>query len=113
MDPAFGVESQKPKDRFAQSNVPPVVIASRKHDLNILQIYDRRDAELPNVGLLKIKDPESGKRLWIDTALPSVRKAYAQAWQEQQQALETMYTKTGINHVSMRTDDDYVKALMR
>ena len=96
-----------------KGEVPPVVIASRKHDLNILQIYDRRDAELPNVGLLKIKDPESGKRLWIDTALPSVRKAYAQAWQEQQQALETMYTKTGINHVSMRTDDDYVKALMR
>lgn len=93
--------------------VSPIVIASRKHDLNILQIYDRRDAELPNVGLLKVKDPESGKRLWIDTALPSVRKAYAQAWQEQQQALETMYTKTGINHVSMRTDDDYVKALMR
>ena len=96
-----------------KGEVPPVTIAARKHDLNILQIYDRRDAELPNVGLLKIKDPENGQRLWVDTALPSVRRAYAQAWSKQQQALETMYTKTGINHVSMRTDDDYVKALMR
>ena len=109
IDPAFS--KGIPESR--NTGIPTVTIAARKHDLNILQIYDRRDAELPNVGLLKIKDPESGKRLWVDTALPSVRKAYAQAWQEQQQALETMYTKTGINHVSMRTDDDYVKALMR
>lgn len=88
-------------------------IASRKHDLSAIQIYDRRDAEMPNVGLLKVRDPETGARVWTDTALSSVREAYAQAWRDQQQALETIYTKTGMNHVSMRTDEDYVKALMR
>lgn len=91
----------------------PIVIASRKHDLSAIQIYDRRDAEMPNVGLMKVKDPETGARVWADTSLASVRNAYAQAWREQQEALENVYTKTGMNHVSIRTDEDYVKALMR
>ena len=93
--------------------VPPIVIASRKHDLSAIQIYDRRDAELPDVGLLKVRDPETGARVWADTSLTSVRNAYAQAWHDQQAALENVYTKTGMNHVSMRTDEDYVKKLMQ
>ena len=91
----------------------PVVIASRKHDLNAIQIYDRRDAEMPNVGLIKLRDPETGKRVWADTSLASVREAYAKAWRDQQEALENVYTKTGMHNISLRTDDDYVKALMR
>lgn len=91
----------------------PVTIASRKHDLSAIQIYDRRDAEMPNVGLLKVKDPETGARVWADTSLASVRNAYAEAWRKQQEALETLYTKNGMNHVSMRTDEDYVKKLMQ
>ena len=93
--------------------VAPIVIASRKHDLSAIQIYDRRDAELPNVGLLKVSDAETGKRIWADTALRSTREAYAKAWYKQQDTLETVFQKTGINHVSLRTDEDYVKALMR
>ncbi len=93
--------------------VAPIVIASRKHDLSAIQIYDRRDAELPNVGLLKVSDAETGKRIWADTALRSTREAYAKAWLKQQDALENVFQKTGINHVSLRTDEDYVKALMR
>jgi len=96
-----------------KNTVPPIVIASRKHDLSAIQIYDRRDAEMPNVGLLKVRDPETGARVWTDTSLASVRNAYGQAWRDQQAALETVYTKTGMNHVSMRTDEDYVKVLMR
>ena len=99
---------QSTKDR----GVSPIVIASRKHDLSAIQIYDRRDAELPDVGLLKVKDPETGERVWADTSIKSVRDAYAKAWREQQEALEEMYNKTGMNHVSMRTDEDYVKKLM-
>ena len=96
-----------------KGHVDPVVIASRKHDLSAIQIYDRRDAEMPNVGLLKVRDPETGARVWVDTSLSSVRNAYAQAWRDQQAALETIYTKTGMNHISMRTDEDYVKKLMQ
>ena len=68
---------------------------------------------MPNVGLLKVRDPETGKRVWADTSLSSVREAYAQAWRDQQNALEAIYTKTGMNHVSVRTDEDYVKKLMQ
>ena len=96
-----------------KNTVPPIVIASRKHDLSAIQIYDRRDAERPDVGLLKVRDPETGARVWADTSLTSVRNAYAQAWHDQQAALENVYTKTGMNHVSMRTDEDYVKKLMQ
>ena len=108
MDNAFAQTNTK-----AKANASPVVIASRKHDLNAIQIYDRRDAELPEVGLLKVKDPETGARVWADTSLASVRQAYAKAWRDQQEALETLYSKTGMNHVSIRTDEDFVKALMR
>ena len=108
MDPQL-VESRKSK----VESVSPVVIASRKHDLNAIQIYDRRDAELPDVGLLKLRDAETGARVWTDTSLASTRAAYANAWNDQQAALETVYQKTGIHHVSLRTDEDYVKALMR
>jgi len=103
------VNIRKTKER----GVAPVVIASRKHDLNAIQIYDRRDAELPDVGLLKVRDPETGARVWTDTGRKSVRDAYRKAWQERQDKLETVYTKTGMNHVSMRTDEDYVKKLMQ
>ncbi len=105
------VTSPQPSPQ-GRGHVDPIVIASRKHDLSAIQIYDRRDAEMPNVGLLKVKDPETGARVWADTGLKSVREAYAEAWRKQQEALETMYSKTGMNHVSMRTDEDYVKKLM-
>ena len=107
MDSHFSAVPEK------KGEVAPVTIASRKHDLSAIQIYDRRDAEMPNVGLLKVRDPETGARVWADTGLASVRNAYGQAWRDQQEALDTMYTKTGMNHVSIRTDEDYVKALMR
>ena len=111
MDPKFSKVGQASTANRQQA--APIVIASRKHDLSAIQIYDRRDAELPNVGLLKVRDPETGARIWTDTSLASVRNAYAKAWHDQQEAMETIYTKTGINHISIRTDEDYVKALMR
>ncbi len=107
MDPKLG------KRLTVRGEVDPIVIASRKHDLSAIQIYDRRDAEMPNVGLIKLRDPETGARVWADTWLSSTRAAYSKAWAEQQVALDTIYTKTGINHVSMRTDEDYVKKLMQ
>lgn len=107
-DPQFAVVETRTK-----SGVTPIVIASRKHDLNIIQIYDHRDAELPDVGLIKMKDAESGVRVWTDTSLRSTREAYAAHWNKQQQNLVALFQKTGINHVSLRTDEDFVKALMR
>lgn len=91
----------------------PLMIASERHDLSIIQIYDRRDAELPNVGLLKLKDAESGKRIWADTSSKSVREDYAQQWQTQQDVWDSLFTKLGLRNVSIRTEEDYVKGLIR
>jgi hypothetical protein len=91
----------------------PMLIASSKHDMNVIQVYDRRDAELPNIGLLKLSDPETGERMWVNTSRSDVRRAYADDWQTQQKALSDMYVRTGVNAVSMPTEGDYVQTLMR
>ena len=90
----------------------PLLIASNRHEINAIQIYDHREAELPNIGLVKFHDAETGNDLWVDTAITSVRNEYAQAWRNNQNDLEQLFTRTGIDHVSVRTDEDYVKALM-
>ena len=91
----------------------PLLIAQNKHDVQVIQVYDRRDAELPDVGLLKLKDAETGERRWIDTSVAAVRQAYADHWQAQQTALDNLFTRTGTRNVSVRTDEDYVKGLMK
>ena len=90
----------------------PLLIASNRHEVNAIQIYDRREAELPNVGLVKFHDAETGNDLWIDTAITSIRNDYAQAWRRNQDEIQQLFTRTGVDHVSVRTDEDYVKALM-
>ena len=99
---------------FIQSKLleKPLLIASNRHEVNAIQIYDRREAELPNIGLVKFHDAETDTDLWIDTSLTTVRNEYAQAWHDNQNTIDQLFTRTGINHVSVRTDEDYVKALM-
>ena len=90
----------------------PLLIASNRHEVNAIQIYDRREAELPNIGLVKFRDAETGDDLWVDTAVSSVRYQYGQAWRDNQNEIQQLFTRTGVNYVSVRTDEDYVKALM-
>ena len=90
----------------------PLMIASNRHEINAIQIYDRREAELPNIGLVKFHDAETGNDIWVDTAITSVRDNYAQAWLNNQNELQQLFTRTGVDHISVRTDEDYVKALM-
>ena len=90
----------------------PLMIAANRHEVNAIQIYDRREVEIPDMGLVKFHDAETGKDVWIDTSVSSVRKAYTDAWQQSEQVWEQQLTKLGINHITVRTDEDYVKALM-
>ena len=96
----------------ARAMYKPLLIASNRHEVNAIQIYDRHETDLPNIGLIKFNDAETGNDLWIDTAIASVRNAYAQSWRNNQNELEQLFTRTGVAHVSVRTDEDYVKALM-
>ena len=90
----------------------PLMIASNRHEVNAIQIYDRREAEMPNMGLVQFHDAETGNDLWVDTAIASVREAYANAWRTNQDTILQLFTRTGVKKVSVRTDEDYVKALM-
>lgn len=86
-------------------------IANRKHDLVAVQVYDRRDADLPDMGLVKMCDAETGQRIIVDTSSDSVRVKYRMAWSERQFRMRQILRKAGINGVSMESDDDYVKML--
>jgi uncharacterized protein (DUF58 family) len=90
-----------------------LMIANRKHDVVALQVFDIRETELPNVGLVKFKDAESGERIWVDTSDKRLRTTYKHAWGESQLALQKSFTKSGVDLVSMSTSDDYVRVLMK
>lgn len=90
----------------------PLTIANRKHDVVAIQVYDRRVEELPAIGLIKIKDAETGHEQWIDTSSKAVRRAHHDWWVNKQSALSEIFTKSNVDNISVRTDQDYVKALM-
>ncbi len=89
-----------------------LTIANRKHDIVAIQIYDRRETELPPVGLMKIKDAETGEERWIDSSSSKVRQAYNEWWDRRQQEMNDAFKKCRVDSVSIRTEDDYVKSLI-
>ena len=89
-----------------------LTIAGRKHDVVAIQVYDRRETELPSVGLMKIKDAESGAEHWIDSSSARVREAYKDWWNRRQEVMNDSFKKSHVDSVSISTEDDYVKALI-
>lgn len=87
-------------------------VASNKHDLTGIQIYDKRDATIPNIGLLRVKDLETGAERWIDTSLKSTRKALSKWWYDRQQTMTETLRRCRVDSTSIATDEDFVKALM-
>ena len=89
-----------------------LTIANRKHDIVAIQVYDRRETELPAVGLMKVHDAETGQERWIDSSSKRVREAYRTWWDKRQAEMNAAFQKSRIDAVSIRTEDDYVKALL-
>ena len=89
-----------------------LTIANRKHDIVAIQVYDRRMAELPDVGLMKVRDAETGHEQWIDTSSRALRRAHNDWWIQRQGVLNETFTKSNVDSVSLRTDQDYVKSLL-
>ena len=87
-------------------------ISNKKHDLAAIQVFDRRDAKMPDVGFIRLKDMETGEARWIDTSSKRVRKAYEKAWYERQQKLSMTVNRCGVDMVSLSTDEDFVKSLL-
>ena len=87
-------------------------IANNKHDVMAIQVYDKWAKALPDVGLVKVVDAESGHEMYVDTSSKKVRAAHARYWIERQQMLEDTLSRANVDWVSVATDDDYVKAMM-
>lgn len=90
----------------------PLSIASRKHDVTAVQVYDKRDTVLPSVGLMRLRDLETGHECWVDTSSKKVRQAYGKWWYDRQQQMADTLNHCGVDLASVATDEDYVKALM-
>ena len=87
-------------------------IANRRHDLVAIQIYDRRESQLPNVGLIKLQDSERGVEQWVDSSSATVRARYAEWWNARQENMSVMLHKSRVDLAYIATDDDFVVALM-
>ena len=86
--------------------------ANNKHDLIALKVFDQRETELPNVGLIKLKDAETGQEVWVDTASKKVRNAYKKSWSISEAYMRDVFHKNGIDWTQIRTDQSYVTPLM-
>lgn len=88
-------------------------IANRKHEISAIQVYDKRDARLPDIGLMKLRDLETGEMKWIDTSSSKIRKLYEKEWYNRVQNLSALTTRCGVDMMTVSTDEDYVKALLQ
>ena len=87
-------------------------IANNKHDVIALQVYDKREAELPDVGLMRVLDSETGEERWINTSSKKTRQAYQKWWFNRQQRMNITAQRCKVDLASMATDEDYVQTLM-
>ena len=87
-------------------------IANNKHDIMALKIFDDREKELPPVGMVKFKDAETGKYVWVDSSSRKIRRVYSDYWARHTEWLNTLFKKCGVDNVSINTREDYVKSLM-
>ena len=96
------------REDFQQS----LQICSRKHDVVAIQVYDVRAKELPDVGLIKVVDAETGFEQYFDTRSKRLRRDYQRYWMGRQAQLEETFNKSNVDHVSIATNEDFVKSLL-
>ena len=87
-------------------------IAARKHDLVGIRIYDRRETEMPDVGLIRMQDAETGKLMWVDTSKAYTREHYRRSWEQHEKSLEELFARSGVDQVKIATDQNYVQPLI-
>lgn len=90
-----------------------LTICNRKHDVVALQVYDPRAKSLPDVGLIKVCDAETGHEMYIDTSDKRLRDAHYSYWLNRQKELSSIFNKSNVDNISIATDQDYVKSLMQ
>jgi hypothetical protein len=88
-------------------------IASSKHDIMAIEVYDKCDRELPNVGIIEVCDAETGEREWIDTSSRRVREYWAKSYNERSAEMQELLRHNRIDYASVATDGDYVAELIK
>ena len=87
-------------------------VAVNRHDLSVIEVYDPRERSIPDIGLVNIKDSETGQTAWVNTSDKKMRLAYEAWFRNMEQASSKMFMKYNVDKVSIAVDDDYVKGLM-
>ena len=103
------MEPEEDRKRFEDA----LKIASGKHDIVGIRVYDRRDAELPDVGIMEVQDAETGRKMWIDTSLAALRDHYRGEWERLSRETASVLNRSRVDNVSVATDEDSVKALIK
>lgn len=103
---------------FKPSSVEPnftnaLTIAGNKHDVVGVRVYDPREVELPPIGLVKLKDAETGQYNWVDTSSEAVRNAFAKWWNDTEISLKQTFSRCKVDSVAIATNEDYVKPLIK
>jgi uncharacterized protein (DUF58 family) len=88
-------------------------IATRKHDVLALKLYDQAEMQLPNLGIIEMYDAETGRKQWVNTARKSVRDRYAKSYKEASEELLAAFKRYGIDAVNLNTSDDFIHFLTR
>ncbi|MDR2815204.1 MAG: DUF58 domain-containing protein [Proteiniphilum sp.] len=88
-------------------------IAAKKHDVAAIQVYDKLSTELYPVGLMKVRDPETGEERWINTSSKKIRGRYRSWWNNMQASMTNAFRQSGVDSVSVSTESDYVKLLLQ
>ena len=88
-------------------------IAGGRHDLVGIRVYDPRETELPDVGIVELRDAETGRKVWVDTSSRAVRDHYAESWRQRSAEIEATLKHNRIDTATVSTDGDYVAELMK
>lgn len=88
-------------------------IASRKHDIMAVRVYDERDRELPDVGIVEVRDAETGRRAWLDTSSRAVRRFWTESYDERNTAMRLLLQQNRVDVADIATDGDYVVEMMK
>lgn len=93
--------------------VDDLIIANHKHDCATIRLYDPREYDIPDVGLLCVRDAESGQDIWVDTSKKSVRDAYKAYWQQKSLEITQSFNRAGVDSAVIASDEDFVKGLVK
>lgn len=88
-----------------------MMMCCKKHDVVAIQVYDTFARDLPDLGLLKVCDAETGHEMYIDTSDRKLRQAHRQYWLNREERLSQLLKKTNTDNISIATNEDYVKSL--